>query len=411
MRSLLATFRQFFKDMKNQKLRTLMTMFGILWGTTSVVLLMGFGTGLYNNQMERFQGLGTNIAIIWSGMTSKPWQGLPRGRNIRFTEEDVASMKANLRSPERISPEFARYGVTIKSQKNNMLARVAGVWPEFADMRNLIPMEGGRFLNAYDIMDKRRTIFIGDEVATNLFGNTRVVGQQITVNNVPFTIVGVLKRKAQNSSYSGRDYRQCWIPSSTFRTMWSHRYPDNFVVQADRPDQMETVKKEIYGMMARKYKFDPDDAEALAIWDTTEGLKFFANFFAAFRAFLVAIGCMTLITGGIGVTNIMNVVLEERTKEIGIKMALGAKKRTIMLQFLSETIVLTAIGGSLGFGVAALLIAVYPESLTEYMGRPTINVYGAAFAIGVLGVIALVSGMFPARRAANLEPVKALKLF
>lgn len=397
--------------MRNQKLRTLMTMFGILWGTMSVVLLMGFGTGLYDAQMERFKGLGTNIAIVWSGMTSQPWQGLPRGRRIRFTEEDIASMKANLRTPQRISPEFSSYNVNLRVKRNTRLARVAGVWPEFSEMRNLIPMEGGRFINAFDIAEKRRVIFVGDELATNLFGTTRVVGEKVMVNNVPFTIIGVLKRKQQNSSYSGRDYRQSWIPASTFKTMWSYRYPDNFIVQSRVPAEMEAVKKEIFDFMARKYKFDPNDTEALSIWDTTQGIKFFANFFAAFRAFLVAIGCMTLITGGIGVTNIMNVVLEERTKEIGIKMALGAKKRTIMTQFLSETVVLTAIGGLLGFGLAALVISVFPESLTEYLGRPKINVFGSAFAIGVLGIIALTSGFFPAKRAANLEPVKALKLF
>ncbi|UCD94990.1 MAG: FtsX-like permease family protein, partial [Candidatus Zixiibacteriota bacterium] len=176
-------------------------------------------------------------------------------------------------------------------------------------------------------------------------------------------------------------------------------------------ERAPTLIREIRGFLASKYKFDPEDTEALMIWDTTETFKFFAAFFLAFRAFLVGIGCLTLITGGIGVTNIMNVVLEERTKEIGVKMAVGARKSTIMLQFLFETGVLTIIGGGLGFLLAMLVIWAYPVSLIEYLGVPVVNTYGAVFAILVLGIVALVSGIFPARRAANLEPVKALKLF
>jgi len=150
----------------------------------------------------------------------------------------------------------------------------------------------------------------------------------------------------------------------------------------------------------------------MGVWDTSEGFKFFNTFFLAFRLFLVGIGCMTLITGGIGVSNIMNVVLEERTKEIGIKMALGAKKGTIMSQFLFETCLLTAIGGVIGFGLAFVLILIFPMTgLTEQVGTPTVHFVESLAAVGILGIIAFLSGYFPARRAANLHPVAALKLF
>jgi len=183
------------------------------------------------------------------------------------------------------------------------------------------------------------------------------------------------------------------------------------IAQSFTTPQMAQVKKDIYRFMAKRYKFDPDDSEALMIWDTTSSLTFFRDFFGAFQAFLVRIGIMTLITGGIGVTNIMNVVLEERTKEIGIKMALGAKKRFIMIQFLSETLLLTIIGGTLGFALAALIIHFFPSSLEASLGIPKISINGALFSVAVLGLIALISGYFPARRAADMEPVKALKLF
>ena len=175
---------------------------------------------------------------------------------------------------------------------------------------------------------------------------------------------------------------------------------------------MKKAKNEIYRYMAAKYNFNPDDTEALSIWDTTEVLKFFNTFFLAFRMFLVGVGCLTLITGGIGVTNIMNVVLEERTKEIGIKMALGAKKATIMLQFILETVVLTGIGGLIGFLIALIIVKLYPMlNLTEHIGTPTMHTTEVVAAVSILGIIGLLAGFFPARRAANLEPVKALKLF
>jgi len=408
----LLSIKQFFRDMRHQKMRTLMTMFGILWGTVAIVLLMGFGTGLQQHNRKEMKGLGENISIVWGGgMTSKPWKGLPRGRRIWFTEEDIARMKASLNSIQRISPEFTRWNASVKNKRANKLTRISGVWPEFSEMRNIIPQMGGRFINALDMVEKRRVIVLGNERAEDLFGQDDPVGKTVFVNNIPFTVIGVMKEKSQNSSYGGRDSRMGWIPSSTFKTMWSYRYPNNMIVQSPTPYAMSQVKDDIFGYMANKYNFDPEDTEALFIWDTTEGLKFLTTFFVAFKFFLVGIGCLTLITGGIGVTNIMNVVLEERTKEIGIKMAVGAKKATIMGQFLFETILLTGLGGILGFIMAALVIGFFPRNFEDYIGVPTIDVTGAIFAVVVLGIVALVSGYFPARRAANLEPVKALKLF
>ncbi len=407
----LMSFKQFFRDIRNQKMRTLMTTFGILWGTVAIILLMAFGDGIRTEQIKEMRGLGENIAIIWGGMTSQPWQGLPRGRWVRFTEEDVAMMKSTIGSIVRISPEFTGWSVKLKTKSAIKNTRISGVWPEFGEMRNVIPAAGGRFINALDMAEKRRVIFLGNRRAEDMFGTTDAVGKTVLVDNIPFTVIGVMQPKEQNSSYGGRDNRQGYIPSTTFKTIRSYRYPNNIIVQSPDAYSMEIVKDAIYAFMSQKYVFDPDDTEALSIWDTTEGLRFIMNFFRAFTAFLIGIGCMTLITGGIGVTNIMNVVLEERTKEIGIKMALGAKKTVIMFQFMLETVILTAIGGALGLGLAALIIKVSPSSFGDFIGQPTINLEGAIFAVGLLGLVALVSGYFPARRAASLEPVKALKLF
>ena len=408
----LLSVKQFLRDMRNQKLRTFMTMGGVLWGTLAIVLLFGFGKGIHKQQMKSQRGLGENIAIVWPNITSKPWQGLPRGRNINFTEEDVALMKARIGSINYISPEYSKWGVRLKYGRNEVIQNIIGVWPEFGEMRNLIPDSGGRFINAYDIGLKRRVIFIGDELKKQLFGTDEAIGKYILLNNVPFQVVGVLKPKKQDSSYSGRDNNKGVIPSSTFQGMYSRRYLNDFVVQHKETSSMQSVKDEIYTLLGNKYRFDPSDKEAISIWDTTEGMKFLSTFFWAFRIFLIGIGVATLITGGIGVSNIMNVVLEERTKEIGIKIALGAKKGMIKLQFVFETLLLTTVGGLSGYLIGIGIIKIVPLfKFDDFIGIPEVDVLGTAVAVGVLGIIGLIAGYFPARRAANLQPVQALKLY
>ncbi|NOY88818.1 MAG: FtsX-like permease family protein [FCB group bacterium] len=408
----LHTIKQFFNDMRRQKLRTMMTMFGIFWGTCSIVLLFAFGKGLTEQQIKSQKGMGENIAIFWSGITSKEFKGLPKGRHIRPTENDVKLIKRKVENILRISPEYSRWNVTLKYGKNSTLRGIVGVWPEYGEMRNVIPEFGSRFINERDMKEKRRVIFIGDKLKEDLFGEKEAVGKRILVNGTPFMVIGVMEHKKQNSSYSGRDNRKGFLPSSTFQTMFSRRFVDDFVVQCQPTVAMESVRHDIFKILGAKYKFDPTDDETLSVWDTTEGFAFLRNFFSAFQMFLVGIGIATLITGGIGVSNIMNVVLEERTKEIGIKMALGARKSYILWQFIAETFLITAVGGVLGFLFAWGIISIFPLlHLEEYIGIPRIDLWGGIMVTIVLGIVGLVAGFFPARRAANLQPVQALKLF
>jgi len=408
----LLSIRQFLNDMRRQKLRTLMTTFGIFWGTCAIVLLFAFGKGIGDAQLKSQKGLGENIAIYWPGITSKEYRGLPRGRRVRFTEDDVALIKARAVTISRISPEYSRWSVTLKRGKKTFSQQVIGIWPEFGEMRNVIPDVGSRFINDLDLLEKRRVIFIGDLLKEDLFGSEPAVGETVLLDGVPFTVIGVMKPKKQDSSYSGRDSRKGFIPSTTFKTMYSSRDLNNFVVQCKPQLTMAHSKREIHEILGARYKFDSSDDEALKVWDTTEGLAFLKTFFVAFNAFLVGIGIATLITGGIGVTNIMNVVLEERTKEIGIKMALGAKKRMILGQFVFETLLITAVGGVCGFLFAYLIVTVFPYfNLEEYVGVPTVDLSVGLLAVALIGIVGFTAGIFPARRAANLQPVQALKLF
>jgi putative ABC transport system permease protein len=408
----LATFKQFLSDMRRQKLRTLLTMFGIFWGTCSIVLLFAFGKGIGDAQIKSQKGMGENIAIFWPGLTSKPYKGLPRGRRIRFTEQDIRLIKSTARTIDRISPEYSKWRVPMKVGQQNTIRNVVGIWPEFGEMRNLIPDVGSRFISELDIRDKRRVVFIGNRLKKDLFGDKEAVGETLLLNGVPFTVVGVMKDKKQDSSYNGRDSRKAFIPSTTFQAMYSHRYPNNFVTQCKPEYTMKMSRAEIDQVLGTKYKYHPDDEEALSVWDTTEGMAFIKNFFFAFRMFLVGIGIATLITGGIGVSNIMNVVLEERTKEIGIKMALGARQTYILMQFIVETLLITSIGGLAGFTFAYLIVSVFPMlNLEDYIGVPVVDIWAGIIAAVLLGIVGLTAGYFPARRAANLQPVQALKLF
>jgi putative ABC transport system permease protein len=251
---------------------------------------------------------------------------------------------------------------------------------------------------------------LGDKLKEDLFGQEEAVGRTVMVDGVPFLVIGVMEAKAQDSSYSGRDKDKAFMPESTYQGLFSERYISNLIFQANDAALVPTVTRKVFEVLGRRHQFDPNDKEAVKMWDTTEQEKFFAVFFGTFRAFLGIIGSFTLIVGGIGVSNIMYVVVEERTREIGIKLAVGAKPRFIQGQFLIETLTLTAVGGALGFLITLGVIAVFPEKLDEYVGTPEASPVVIATTAVLLGIIGVVAGWFPARRASLLDPVIALKL-
>ena len=404
--------RQFLRDVRAQKLRLFLTVFGIVWGTAAVTLLLAFGQGLHKQVAVSMKGLGDAIVIAWPSRTSKAWEGLPRGRRISLTDEDIVRLRAEVPEIDRLSEEYSKEGARFAFGKKTLAAELSGANAEWGVMRSMIPQEGGRFLNDLDLAERRRVVFVGDQLKIDLFGEgTDAVGKILQLDGVPFTVVGVLKKKEQDSSYSGRDKDKAIIPSTTFKALYGSREIENFIFQVLDPQKVESVKKRVIAAAAAEHRFDPTDEEAIQMWDTTEGTKFIDTFFLAFRSFLGIVGALTLVVGGIGVSNIMNVAVEERTKEIGIKMALGAKRRYVIGQFLTETIVLTAAGGLVGFLISWGICTVFPKlGLTEYVGIPVISAQVALTTTAILGAIGLLAGYFPARTAANLRPVEALKV-
>jgi putative ABC transport system permease protein len=401
--------RQLFRDIRTEKLRTFLTVFGIVWGTVAISLMLAFGTGLHKQLIKSTAGLGDRICIVWPGLTSIPYEGLGKGRRLRIADDDIDAIRSEVAGLRRISGEYMN-SMRMDYGTKTMSVDISGITAEFGDMRNLIPDGGGRFVNPIDDHDQRRVIFLGDELKKNVFGESDPIGKVVLLNQSPFQVIGVLKKKDQDSSYSGRDNEKAFIPSSTFRALSGDKYVDNMVFQAADSGETKQVIERMRTALGKRMRFDKEDKEALSIWDTTEQFQFFDVFMLAFNAFLGIIGVLTLIVGGIGVSNIMNVIVEERTREIGIKMALGAKSGFILRQFLLETMLVTLMGGAIGFVISFGICKIFPENLVEYVGRPEVSPLVAILTSCALGIVGLVAGYFPARDAARLDPVVAMKL-
>lgn len=408
--NLLNTLLEFGRDLRAQKLRTFLTIFGITWGTVAVIVLLAFGTGFKRQTMVNMHGIGDQVVIVFPGRTTKVFEGLPDGRPIRYTEDDVRMLAREIPQIKAISAEYTNGSFPARRGDKIELPATTGVYPSYGEIRNIFAQPGGRFLNDLDQQLRRRVVFLGDSVARRLFAAESPVGQYVMISQVPFQVIGVMQHKTQNSSYNSRDQDRMFIPASTFSSVFGAKKLSNFIYQTRSPLHAETVKQQMYEVLGRRYCFNPADKDALQIWDTTEFDKMMFYFFLAFNIFLGVIGSFTLTVGGIGVANIMYVVVRERTREIGIKRSVGAHRRHILWQFFAETLFIVAIGAVLGFLISygiVKLLGLLP--IEDFVGEPVISPIVTLATMTLLAVIALFAGFFPARRAANLDPVECLR--
>lgn len=406
------TLSQFFHDVRAQKLRTTLTILGITWGTVAVVVLLAFGSGLEKQNRKNMHGMGDGIVVLFGGRTTVPFDGFPDGRGINLRVEDAAMLSREVADIAQISPEYRNSGVPVRRGTSITAPTLTGIDPVYGDMRNIIPEPGGRFINGLDVEGRRRVVVLGDEIKRLLFGDVEAVGNTVYVGETPFTVVGVMQPKTQNSSYFSRDKDRVFMPSTTFRSVFGHAYLSNIVYRPVDATRTEAVKEKVYETLGRKYRFDPSDEDALGVWDTNEADKFMSYFFLGFNLFMGIIGSFTMTVGGIGVANIMYVVVRERTREIGIKRSVGARRRDVLFQFFLESFLIVAIGAAFGMLISMGLVealAFLPEGATEVVGTPTLSPAVLITTMSLLAAIAFLAGFFPARRAARLDPVECLR--
>ncbi len=409
----LILLEEFIGDLRTQKLRAFLTSMAVIWGTIAVVLLLSFGEGLRVAVTAGLENNGDRMMFVWGGETSKIFQGLPRGRYIPLTEDDMELLKRSIPEIDLISPS---YGIRPTLERGNVktVQYMEGVSPDFEEMRHMYPVAGGRFLDAMDVKERRRVIFLGDSLAIRLFGKENAVGQTILVNRLPFTVVGVMAKKLQTSMNNGPDAYRAIIPSSTFKAIYGTRRVDHLLLRPRSIAEAKYVKARVYQVLGRKHQFDPKDERALGVWDTVEDGKMNRMIGLGMQMFMGIVGALTLLLAGVGVANIMYVVVKERTREIGVKLALGARKGQITSQFVFEALLLCFGGGAIGLAFSALVVAVVSSVPRNSMARefimdPILSWPIALTTVGILTVLGLLSGWFPARRAAAVDPVESLR--
>jgi putative ABC transport system permease protein len=424
--------RQSLENLRANKLRSVLTMFGILWGIVSIVVLSAMGEGFRRGNDQVLREFGRNIGIVWGGRTSLQAGGERAGRVIRLTIDDARALAAQSRLVEKLSPEIQRGGVQVKSRYNAASVMIHGVEPPYQDIRT-IELQYGRHLNWQDEQQERRVALVGWEMAKQLFGDRHPLGEPLTLNGVTFTVVGRLRRKDQDSSYSGPDNNKIFVPFAVMRRLMPRMDTEPDVlsqlivsprasvvtempqVLARRTGRVQDIdwplEQEVRGILARRKGFDAADTEAVFMWDTAMQSLFFDRIVGSMKQFFTLVGLVTLALGGIGVMNIMLIAVKDRTREIGVRKALGATTRAIERQFFLEGLFLTMVSGVAGMIVAVSLcvaVNVLAPLPIRFAGM-IITWQTGLLAVSTLIVIGIVTSTLPARRAASLPPTEALR--
>jgi len=422
---------QTLENLRANKLRSFLTMFGILWGMISIVILSATGEGFRQGNTRVLLELGKNIGIVWGGRTSLQAGGERAGRRIVLTVDDARTIAAESSLVDVVSPELERVPVRVKSAYNSASARVTGMEPPYEAIRT-IEVEYGRLLSWTDEAHASRVALVGYDMADQLFGKRHILGETVTLNGLSFTVVGKIRKKDQDSNYNGPDNNKIFVPFATMMRDLPRPgttpgevsdivvAPKPFVVDElpavldRRSGRIEDIQwpleENVRSVLARRHGFDPDDREAVSMWDTSLETLMFGRMIGRMKDFFTIVGLVTLGLGGIGVMNIMLVAVKERTREIGVRKALGATTRSIQQQFFLEGLFLTLISGGAGMLIAlGLCRLVNLAPMPARFAGMILSWQSALFSLGTLIVIGVVTATYPARRAAELPPVEALR--
>jgi putative ABC transport system permease protein len=428
---------QTFANLRANKLRSFLTMFGIVWGVISVVLLSAVGEGFARGNEKVLRELGKNILIIRNGRTSLQAGGERAGSIVRLTIDDVYALQRESRLLKDISPELMRGGLKAKSPFNSSSVGLSGIWPVYQYLRTL-ETDRGRLISQRDCDEARRVVLIGFDASKQLFADRNPVETTITLNGLPYTVIGRIRKKQQDSNYTGSDDNRFFIPWETARKDFPMggqlNTPDHLsaIIVGPHDDvtarlrtqiENETEHTSLFGLESRgpledevrrilapRHRFDPADLEAISFWNTAYEAVLFDKMVKGMDEFFLAVGIVTLLLGGIGVMNIMLVAVRERTVEIGIRKAIGATSSSILWQFFAEALLLTGLSGTIGMALGASLcglinLAPMPERFSGML----ITWSTVAWSVGLLMLIGVAAATYPARRAAALQPIEALR--
>jgi putative ABC transport system permease protein len=404
----------FARSARLQKKRAALTIASIAWGTVTILLLLAFGEGLKRQFARNERAMGENLAICWPGETSKVWKGLPEGRAIQPRIDDIPVLQQ--RMPDvQVWGEMSVSRTLLQYARKTVNGRVIGPNWIYGDPRVHYPRPGGRFIGPQDEEQKRRVAFLGYEIAEDIFGKEDPVGKTLLVNSSPFTVIGVMQKKTQTSTYGGPDKNHVVIPITTFRALYGKDRLNVVVLHTQTEEEMDDAIDRMKQFFGGRYSFDPKDERVFGIWNTVKGQRISAKIFLGMEMFFGIIGALTLIIGCVGVANIMYAVVKERTREIGVKMALGARRGWITGPFILEGLIYTLLGGLGGAVIAIAIVTVLGflprESLKvlEFLGQPTLSWPIGAATVAILGTAGLLAGYFPARRAAAIDPAATLR--
>ncbi|QDA60494.1 ABC transporter permease [Hymenobacter jejuensis] len=398
--------------MRRNKLRTFLTAFGVFWGIFMLVLLLGAGKGMENGIFNEFGAGAQNSLFISGGRTAMPWAGLKPGRDIKLSNTDMEAIRQQIEGVELLAPRNRLTGeYTIMRGTKNGSYQVFGANGEFFKINGETLLKG-RFLSPLDIGEQRKVMIMGEKVRKVLFGDEEALGQYVQVKGVFFKVVGIFTT-TQNQ---GRNEERAYVPFSTFQTTFNQY---NQVQLLGLTTTNGTPVKEIEGqvriLLARRHQFDPADKQALELNNNEEEVARFQGLFRGIKLFVSIIGGLTLVAGVVGVSNIMLIIVQERTREIGVRKALGATPWSIISMIVQESIVITGLSGYLGLlaGVGLLDSIRYAIQSTgaklPYFDRPGVDVTVAVSAVLLLVIAGAIAGLIPATKAANIKPIEALR--
>jgi len=399
------------------RLRSILTMMGIVWGLTTVVLLLGYGESVADGVLTAFIGIGNNVIMVWQGQTSMQAGGQRAGKRIHFKYDDLQAIRdeaplVRLVSGEWDDPIAYKYGDKVISVQSK------AVQYPYREIRKLNIGEG-RYFEESDFAEHRHVLIFGPNAAKKVFGGRDPVGEHVTINGATWDVIGLLQLKIQDSSNNGPDNENVFLPFESMSDINDIRDPEMIVFQPVTALEHKAALGQVREVLARRHNFNPKDDKSSPEWDTVDDVKDIRQFGIALRLILGFIGFLTLGVGGVGVMNIMLVSVTERTKEVGLRKALGARNRDIALQFLVEALVLTFAAGLVGMLVSVLLAhAIPPMPLYSAMYK-TANHEGDIFlktsssvmltAFAILAFVGITAGLWPAWKAAQMEPVEALR--